>query len=72
MIELLLLCLFFFLLAGIFMRSGRGRKTPRGLGVQPCPHCMEPMHRQATVCAACGRESKITGGLIDRWSKPST
>ena len=64
MIELLLLLLFFLLLIGIFVRSGRGRKRPRGLGVQPCPFCREPMHRKATVCASCGRESKITGGLL--------
>jgi hypothetical protein len=63
MIELALLILFFVLLIGIFARSGSGPRRPRGLGVQPCPHCYTPMYRKATVCPQCGRESKVVSPI---------
>jgi hypothetical protein len=62
MIALLMIVLFFFLLIGIYKRSGR----PKGGGKFSCPYCKAWMHRKATVCASCGRESR----MYSRWDHP--
>ena len=41
LIGLLFIVAVLLLLIGIFVRSGRGRRRPRGLGVRPCPYCRE-------------------------------
>ena len=67
MIEIVIVLVIVFLLFGIFKRS---RREPRGLGVQPCPYCRTFMHARATVCQACGKESRRLS-LRDRlWQKP--
>jgi hypothetical protein len=49
----------------IFDHISGGRKRPRGLGVQPCPYCYEPMPRQATICRTCMHKSKC----VPIWKK---
>lgn len=60
--EIIIIVVMILLLIGIFVRSGRNKRRQRGM---PCPYCREPMNRKATVCASCGRGSK----MYYRWSK---
>lgn len=63
-----------FVCAMLFMicrnTGGRGHKRPRGLGVQPCPYCYEPMHRNATICRHCMHKSSVTP-VWKRWNQKS-
>jgi hypothetical protein len=66
MITVFIVAMVLFLLLGIFVRSGRGQKRPRGLGVLPCPWCREAMRGGAIVCPSCGRESEK---LLMHWNR---
>lgn len=54
--ELLVIIVVLVLLFSI----SRNTRGPSGLFVDPCPYCMMPMHRKATVCPYCQRESQCS------------
>lgn len=51
-------------LIGFILGSLEPRKTPKTVDIlgrehhRQCPHCMEQMHRDASVCPHCRRESQ--------------
>lgn len=68
MLTLLFVIFVCVMLVRIFARTNGGYKPPRGLGVQPCPYCYEPMHRKATICRHCMHKSSVTPiCAIRRW-----
>jgi hypothetical protein len=65
MLTLIFVIFIIVMLVKILQRCSGGRRRPRGLGVQPCPYCYEPMPRQATICRTCMHKSKI----VPIWKK---
>jgi hypothetical protein len=63
MLSLILIVLFFGLLIGIFVRSGRGgRPKPRVFDVR-CKHCREWISDRETECPHCRRLVQRRFGL---------